>query len=319
MKVLVTGANGFVGTAVCRRLLAERWTVVAALRQTHAMPDGVETRIVEPLGPTTSWTKALHGIDAVVHLAGRAHVMRETEADPAAIFRAVNTAGTLHLAQQAAAHGVHRFVFMSSTKVNGDVTGEKPFTFEDAPAPLDAYGRSKWEAEQGLAHLAHGGGGHFHVTVFRPPLVYGPGVRGNFLSLLRTVKAGWPLPLGAIDNRRSLIFVDNLADAVATALREPAGQFETFLPSDGEDISTPDLIRRVGRLMGAPPRLLPVPTSWLLLAGGLLGRGAAVKRLTGSLQVRGTALRERFGWVPPTTLDQGLATTVDWFKAKYGI
>lgn len=318
MKVLVTGANGFVGVPVCRRLLAEGWTPIAAMRRPHPMPDGVETRIVEALGPTTPWAKALQGVDAVVHLAGRAHVMRETVTDPEAAFHAVNTAGTLHLAHQAKEQGVRRFVFMSSIKVNGDITHGTPFTFEDTPAPQDAYGRSKWEAEQGLARLAHGGGGHFHVTVFRPPLVYGPQVRGNFLSLLRAAAAGWPLPLGAINNRRSLIFVDNLADAVVTSLREQAAQFETFLPSDGEDVSTPDLIRRVGTLMGRPARLVPIPPGWLILAAKVLGKGAAMHRLTGSLQVRGMAFRERFGWVPPATFDQGLAATVAWFKSTHG-
>ncbi len=314
MKILVTGANGFVGMAVCRRLLREGWTPIAAMRRPHPMPDGVEIRVVEPLGPLTPWTKALQGIDSVVHLAGRAHVMRETEADPEAAFHAINTAGTVHLARQAAEHGVRRLVFMSSIKVNGEETHGTPFTFEDTPAPLDAYGRSKWDAEQGLARIAQSHE-HFHVTVFRPPLVYGPGVRGNFIALMHAVGKGWPLPLGGIDNRRSLIFVDNLADAVATSLKEQAGLFETFLLSDGEDVSTPDLIRRVARHMGRPARLIAVPPALLLLAGRTAGRGATVQRLTGSLQVRGTAFRERFGWTPPASLDHGLAETVAWFKA----
>jgi nucleoside-diphosphate-sugar epimerase len=273
----------------------------------------VEPRIVGHLGPATTWDKALFGIDAIVHLAGRAHVMRETEADPEAAFRAVNTLGTLRLAQQAGQCGVRRFVFMSSIKVNGEATTGTPFTAFDAPRPGDAYARSKWEAEQGLARLAHGGGGHLHVTVFRPPLVYGPGVRGNVLALLRTVARGWPLPLGAIHNSRSLIYVENLADAVAVALREPAAQLETFLPSDGEDVSTPELIRRIAYAMGRPARLVPVPPALLKLAGAAFRRGAAVERLTGSLQLRSEALRERYGWTPPMTLDQGLAATVAWF------
>ena len=313
MKVLVTGANGFVGGAVWRRLAAEGWPVVGAVRKPYQHVRGVETRLVGPLGPNTPWMSALEGIDAVVHLAGRAHVMRETASDPAAIFRTVNTEGTLHLARAAQRSGVRHLLFMSSVKVNGETTTGQPFTFEDTPAPADAYGRSKWEAEQGLARLVQSGDGHFRVTIFRPPLVYGPGVGGNFRQLLRVVASSLPLPLAAIDNRRSLIFVDTLADAVAVALREPGGACETFLLSDGEDVSTPDLFRRLAHAMGRPARLWPLSPSLLLRIGALAGREAALRRLTESLQVRGTAFRKRFDWIPPKTLDQGLAETAAWF------
>jgi len=313
MKVLVTGANGFVGMAVCRRLMAAGWSVAAAVRGTHPLPTGVETRLVEPLGPKTPWASALVGIDAVVHLAGRAHVMRETVADPAALFRTVNTEGTIRLAREAARVGVRHLLFMSSVKVNGEATHGTPFTFEDTPAPADAYARSKWEAEQGLASLAGASLEHFRVTIFRAPLVYGPKVRGNFLALLRLVASGWPLPFAAIDNRRSLLFVENLADAVALALRERGGVCETFLLADGEDVSTPDLVRRIARSMGRHARLWSVSPALLERLGRLAGRERAVQRLTGSLQVRGTAFTRRFGWVPPATLDRGLAETAAWF------
>jgi nucleoside-diphosphate-sugar epimerase len=313
MKVLVTGANGFVGTSVCRRLLAEGWPVVGAVRTPQRLLPGVQARLIAPIGPITPWAAVLDGVEAVVHLAGRAHVMRETVADPEAAFHRVNTEGTLHLAREALRRGVRQFLFMSSVKVNGEATSGTQFTFEDAPAPADAYGRSKWEAEQGLARLVPSGGGHFRVTIFRPPLVYGPGVGGNFRQLLRVVAKGWPLPLAAIDNRRSLIGVDNLADAVTTALREPAAAYETFLLSDGEDVSTPELIRRLAQAMGRPARLWSMRPERLLRLGRLIGREAAVRRLVESLEVRGTAFRQRFDWKPPKTLDQGLAETASWF------
>jgi len=317
MKVLVTGANGFVGTAVCRRLLAEGWQVTGAVRRETALPQGVEPRLVAPLGPGTPWAKALQGIDAIVHLAARVHVMHESAGDAEAQYRAVNTEGTLRLAREAILMGVRHLVFASSVKVNGEATSGQPFTFEDMPAPTDAYGRSKWRAEQGLAELVHtDGGGHFRATIFRPPLVYGPGVGGNFAQMLRAIAKGWPLPLASIDNRRSLIYVENLADAIAVALREQAGATETFLLSDGEDVSTPELIRRLARAMGRPANLWPMPPNILMALGRMAGRGPAVQRLTESLQVRGTAFRQRFGWTPPFTLDQGLAETAAWFGGR---
>lgn len=314
MKVLVTGANGFVGTAVCRRLLAEGWGVAGAVRRDAPLPPGVEPRRVEPLAPHTPWSKALHGIDAVVHLAARVHVMRDHAADPAAAFRAANTEASLHLAREAAKAGVARFVFMSSIKAMGEASRGRALTLDDAPEPVDPYGESKWETERGLAQLA--ATALMHTTILRPPLVYGPGVRGNFLALLKAVDRGWPLPLGSVENRRSLLFVENLADAVAVALREPAGACETFLLSDGEDISTPDLVRHLGRLMTRPARLWNVPPALMEAAATLVGRRAAARRLIDSLQVDGSAFRRRFDWTPPFTLEQGLTETFAWFRTR---
>ena len=313
MKVLVTGANGFIGRAVCRRLLAAGWEVHGAVRRQVDLPEGVVARRISALGPGIPWAETLAGMRAVVHLAARVHVMRDEAADPLAEYRRVNTEATLHLMREARRVGVGRLVFMSSIKVNGEATEARPFTAADPPAPQDPYAVSKYEAEEGLAELARGSS--VRVTILRPPLVYGPGVGGNFLALLRAVARGWPLPLGAVANRRSLLFVDNLADAVAKVMGEPTGECETFVLRDGEDVSTAELARRLGRCLGRPARLPPVPLSLLALAGRLTGRAAAVARLTGSLTVDDSAFRRRFAWEPPFTLDQGLETTAAWFRA----
>jgi nucleoside-diphosphate-sugar epimerase len=210
--------------------------------------------------------------------------------------------------------GLHRFVFMSSIKVNGETSGDRPFTAEDLPTPAGPYGQSKWEAEQGLHRLAVDG--RMKITILRPPLVYGPGVAGNFRRLLTAVARGWPLPVGAVDNRRSLIYALNLADAVAACLREPAGGCETFLLSDGEAVSTADLVGRLARLMGRTPRLARLPPALLRLAGRCLGRSAMVDRLIGSLVVEDGTIRRRLDWTPPYSLDFGLAETVDWFTGS---
>jgi nucleoside-diphosphate-sugar epimerase len=311
MKILVTGANGFIGGAVCSHLLAEGWQVFGAVRRDVRLPDGVVPRRIADIGPDTAWVEALVGIDAVVHLAARVHVMHEDADDPLAAFRRANTAGTLRLAHEAARLEVRRFIFMSTIKVNGESTGEHPFTVEDLADPRDPYGQSKWEAEQGLHRLAAVGG--MKTTILRPPLVYGPGVGGNFRSLLKAVAAGWPLPLGAVDNRRSMIYALNLADVVATCLREPAGACETFLICDGKALSTADLIRRLAHLLGRSPRLPRVPPALLHVVGRCLGKGAMVDRLIGSLEVDDRAVRTRYDWHPPYALDDGLAETVAWF------
>jgi UDP-glucose 4-epimerase len=315
MKVLVTGANGFVGTAVCHRLMAAGHHVVGAVRRPVSLPTGVEPRLIGPLDGNHDWTEALAGMEAVVHLAARVHVMRDSAADPLAEFRRANTAATVHLARDAARLGLRRMVFMSTIKVNGE-GGAPPYTAADPPAPRDPYGLSKAEAEAGLREIA--AQTDLAITILRPPLVYGPGVGGNFRTLLNVVARALPLPLAAIDNRRSLIHVGNLADAVRIALDTDVTGAETFLVSDGEDISTPDLIRRLAALMNRPARLIPIPPRLLRVAGGLSGRGAAIDRLTGSLQVDGSAFRTRFAWTPPVGLDQGLAETVTWFMGRRG-
>jgi len=254
---------------------------------------------------TTDFSEALAGITTVVHLAARAHIMRDTAADPLTAFRAVNVEGTLNLARQAVESGVKRFVFVSSIKVNGEATKlGMPFSADDMPAPLDPYGVSKMEAEQGLRQIAAETG--MEVVIIRPPLVYGPGVKANFAALMRAVQRGWPLPLGAVHNQRSLVALDNLVDFIVTCLSHPQAANQTFLVSDGHDLSTTELVRGLARAAGVPARLLPVPV-WALQAGAsLLGKGDVVQRLCGNLQVDISKASNLLGWVPPVSVDEGL-------------
>jgi nucleoside-diphosphate-sugar epimerase len=279
--------------------------VQGATRTGCDLPKGVKNVVVASIDGSTDWHDALAGCDAVVHLAARVHVMTETTADPLNEFRRVNVQGTLNLARQAAAAGVRRFVFVSSIKVNGEATQPgAPFTADDAPTPLDAYGVSKMEAEQGLREIARQTG--MEVVIIRPPLVYGPGVKANFATMMRWLKRGVPLPLGAIHNQRSLVALDNLVDLIVTCLTHLAAANQTFMVSDGEDVSTTELLRRMGQAMGHPARLVPVPASWLKVAVGLLGKGDVAQRLCGSLQVDISKTRELLGWTPPVSLDEGL-------------
>lgn len=262
--------------------------------------------VVPGLDAATDWATALDGMTVVIHCAARAHVMREEAVDPLAEYRSVNVAGTLRLAQQAAAAGVRRFVFISSVKVNGEATRPgRPYLADDAPAPEDAYGLSKAEAEAGLRALAQQTG--MELVIIRPVLVYGPGVKGNFQTMLRWVARGRPLPLGAVtNNRRSLVALDNLVDLICTCVHHPGAANQTFLASDGEDLSTTDLLRRIGLAQGVSARLLPVPAAWLRLGARLLGKQVVAQRLLGSLQVDIAKTREQLGWKPPLTVDEGL-------------
>lgn len=303
-RVLVTGANGFVGAALVRRLQASGHEVCGVSRSGEAASSGLHcVRRYEDAAPLMA------GQACLVHLAARVHVMNDAEQDPLAAFRAANVTLTENLARQAAAAGVRRFVFISSIKVNGEATlPGRPFTENDASAPQDAYGISKMEAEQGLRQIAAETG--MELVIVRPPLVYGPGVRANFAALLRAVARGIPLPLACIDNRRSLVALDNLLDFIVTCIGHPAAANQTFLVSDGEDLSTPELVRRMARAVGRPARLIPVPV-WLLVAGArLLGKQDQLQRLSGNLQLDISKARDLLGWQPPVTVDEGLGRTL---------
>ncbi len=308
--ILVTGASGFVGSALLRRLAMVGKDVKASYRNGKCHPPpGVQTVLVGDLGPVQDWGAALESVEVVVHTAARVHVMRDTAADPLEEFRRTNVAGTLNLARQAAAAGVRRFVFISSVKVNGESTlPGRPFTERDAPAPQDAYGLSKLEAELGLRAIAQETG--MELVVIRPPLVYGPGVRANFRALMRAVARGLPLPLAAVDNRRSLVGLDNLVDFIVTCIDHPSAADEIFLVSDGEDLSTPGLIRGLAQAMGRSPRLFRMPLWMLRVPAALLGRRASLERVCSSLQVDISKARTILGWHPPVPVSEGLAQVV---------
>lgn len=304
-RLLVTGAAGFVGKTVCEQAARHGLAVNGALRISGEVPNCSEPFVVGEINGATDWGSALREVNAVAHLAARVHIMHDTEADPLAAFRAVNVEGTLNLARQAAAAGVKRFVFISSIKVNGESTQTgQAFAETDTANPQDAYGVSKHEAEQGLRQLAAFTG--MEVVIIRPPLVYGPGVKANFAALMRAVQRGWPLPLDSVHNQRSLVALDNLVDLIVTCIAHPQAANQTFLVSDGQDLSTTELVRSMALAAGVSARLLPVPV-WALQAGAkLLGKGDAVQRLCGNLQVDISKARELLGWLPVVSVEEGL-------------
>lgn len=314
--ILVTGATGFVGCALVHRLVADTPTqrIAIAVRKAGVVwPCQVVPFLIADLLADTDWSEALNGVQQVVHSAARVHVMREIIADSLIEYRRVNVEGTLSLARQAADAGVRRFVFISSVKVNGEsMQLESPFRPDDVPAPRDAYGISKMEAEQGLREIANKTG--MEVVIIRSPLVYGPGVKANFASMMRWLKRGVPLPLGAIHNKRSMVSLGNLVDLIMTCLSHPAAANQTFMVSDGEDVSTTELLHRMGQAMGHPARLVSVPESLLKVTANLLGKADMAQRLCGSLQVDISKTRELLDWTPPLTLDEGLAQTALGFK-----
>jgi UDP-glucose 4-epimerase len=310
MRVLLTGASGFVGRAVQARLLADGLhRLRCAQRKAPVAPlAGVEYCLAPSLEAEADWSQALADVDAVIHCAARVHVMHEQAADPLAEFRRANVEGTLRLAQQAVAAGVRRFVFVSSIKVNGEQTlPGQAYRADDVSDATDPYGISKREAEDELLALAAETG--LEVVIVRPPLIYGPGVKANFLSMMRWLQRGVPLPFGAIGNRRSLVALDNLVDLLVVCLTHPAASGQRFLVCDGEDLSTTELLRRLSAALGRSARLLPVPQALIEWAAILLGRRQLNQRLCGSLQINMDKTRERLGWAPPLSVDQALAKT----------
>ncbi|MGZ8944481.1 MAG: UDP-glucose 4-epimerase family protein [Methylococcaceae bacterium] len=307
MKILATGANGFVGSALCDALRQQGITVVAAVRGNARENEYVAGN----LSAATNWNSALVGCKTVIHLAARVHVMKDKSSNPLAAFREMNVDATLNLARQAALSGVNRFIFVSSVKVNGEETTSKPFTTFDVPAPLDPYGQSKLEAEIALMELSRTTG--LEVVIIRPPLVYGPGVRANFLKLMQLVKMGVPLPLGAIHNRRSMVALDNLVDLLITCTHHPAAAGQTFMVSDDNDVSISELLHMIACAMGKHSLLLPVPTGIIAGTAALLGKSAVASRILGSLQVDITQTKSILGWKPVVTMQKSINETVAHF------
>lgn len=314
-RIMVTGGSGFVGHPLVKRLHQEGYELIAPSRTPlNQAPVGVVNPLVSGLAADVDWSTSLEGVSVVIHSAARVHVMNDTAADPLVEFRKANVDGTLSLARQAAGAGVQRFVFISSIKVNGE--GTEPgcaYRADDVPAPQDPYGVSKMEAEQGLRLVAGETG--MEVVIIRPVLVYGPGVKANFRSMMSWLRKGIPLPLGATGNKRSLVAVDNLVDLITTCINHPAAANQIFLVSDGEDLSTTQLLQRMGNALGRPARLLPVPASLLQTGAAMLGRRAVAQRLCGSLQVDIAKTRELLGWSPPVSVDEALLRTARAFAA----
>lgn len=311
MEVLLTGASGFVGQAVLRGA-NQHGVQVRPVFRTQATAHGLPEAVIVPrLDGPVDWSPVLQDIDVVIHAAARAHVMSEEALDPLIEYRRVNVQGTLNLARQAAAGGVRRFVFISSIKVNGEETGPgRPFTAHDVPAPEDAYGKSKAEAEAELRRLAEETG--MEVTIIRPPLIYGPGVKGNFASLIRWVRRGVPLPLGGMtQNRRSLVGLDNLVDLIWVCAEHPKAANQTFLVSDGEDLSTTDLLIRIGQALQRSARLLWMPPGAIAFMASLLGKQLISQRLLGSLQVDIQKTCDLLDWKPSVTVNEGLRRAVE--------
>lgn len=323
MTVLLTGASGFVGRAVWRALMLHGVTARPVFRTpVSAQQAGCSADaavLMQTLGADADWTRALDGVDAVVHVAARVHVMQEAAVEPLAEYRRVNVGGTLQLARQAAVAGVLRFVFISSIKVNGEGTVRgQAYRHDDAPQPVDAYGISKMEAEQGLRDIAAQTG--MEVVIIRPPLVYGPGVKANFESMMRWLVRGLPLPLGsATENRRSFVALDNLVDLIIRCIDHPAAANQTFLVSDGEDLSTAELLQRLGSALGRPARLVAVPTPLLTLGATLIGKRGVAQRLCGSLQVDITKTKQLLHWERPVSVEAGLKMTAEGFMREAAI
>ncbi len=305
--ILVTGANGFVGRYLCPYLAGEGRAVVSAVRTHDVRGSGRNTIAVGDIDSQTDWNPVLKGVKTVIHLAARVHVFGKG-AQALDEYRRVNVGGSVNLARQAAKAGVRRFVYISTIKVHGEESLNTPFKPDDEPAPADWYSVSKLEAEKNLTELCDAA--CMELVIIRPPLIYGRGAKGNFAKLVSLVRKGYYLPFGKVSNRRSLMGIENFCSLVAVCSRHPAAPGRILLASDGQDVSTPDLVRLIAQCSNRPVRLVPVPASLLLAAANLLGMGAQMRKLTGNLQVDSSETRNLLGWTPPLTLEQGIAKSV---------
>lgn len=312
MLLLITGSTGFIGSSLTQHLHQKGYSIIAAMRQINDSfsPDIKQVSVTDLL-PSTNWTYAINKVDTIIHLAARAHILKDQATDPLASFRETNTYTTLNLAQQAANAGIRRFIFISSIRVNGNQTYAKSFTAEDIPTPTESFAISKHEAEIGLRQIAAKTG--MEVVIIRPPLVYGANAPGNFGQLIKTVARGIPLPLGDIHNQRSLVALPNLIDLITTCIDHPAAANQTFLVSDGEDLSTTELLQRLSHALGKPARLLPIPQSWLETTLTLLGKRSIAQRLCGNLQVDISKTRDLLSWTPPISVDEALRQTAQTY------
>ncbi|MBF0344357.1 MAG: SDR family oxidoreductase [Nitrospirae bacterium] len=316
-KVLVTGVNGFIGRYLAKSLSEKGYVVRGTMRPQKEMPSlpGLtEIHMVDNIGQTTDWRNTLMDIDVIVHLAARVHVMKETSNNPLMEYRQVNTLGTEQLARQAAASGVKRIVYLSTIKVNGEKTTNKPFAETDQPLPQDDYAISKWEAEQSLLRISQTT--NLEVVIIRPPLVYGAGVKGNFYSMLKILQKGTILPLASIKNLRSLIYIGNLSDAITKCIQHPSAANKVFLISDGNDLSTPDIIGQLSVALCKTVHVVPCPISLLRIAGILSGKSHVINRLTDSLAIDSSKIRSDLEWTAPFTVTQGFKNTAEWFKLR---
>ena len=313
-NVLVTGANGFIGQAVCAGMCAAGWRVKAAVRNLENVkfPPSIEPVKIDTIGRDAKWTNILENTSKIIHLAARVHVMKERATDPLSEFRDTNVLGTMELARAAVLAGVRRFVYVSSIKVNGEVTCKNAFTETDYPAPSDAYSISKWEAEQGLRSLSENTG--LEVVIVRPPLVYGPGVKGNFYRLIKLVDKGVPLPLGNISNSRSLVGLGNIVDFLVLCALDPRAVGKTFLVSDGRDLSTSVLIGKIASALNKRAMLFSLPPTLLKTMGKLVGLGGTIDRLCNSLEIDASRARKELNWHPPNTIESELDNTVKWYR-----
>jgi nucleoside-diphosphate-sugar epimerase len=311
VNILVTGANGFVGRILCAELFKQGFSIKTAVRSRNIQINNFEPVVTGSIDSNTDWSVALRDVDVVIHLAARTHVTTERSANPIAEFRRVNVDGTRHLAESAVKAGVKKIVYVSSVKVNGERTTSS-FTELEEPKPQDAYGVSKWEAEQALHKVS--AETKMEIVILRPPLVYGAGVKGNFAQMIKVLAKRIPLPFSSVKNLRSLIYVENLVDALILCATHPNAAGQTYLVSDGQDVSTPDLLRKLSSAMKKPVKLLPCSPIFMGFAGRLIGKSNQIERLLSNLQVDSSKIRRELAWQPPFSLDEGLKATGEAYR-----